>query len=187
MLRDPGAKKMEITSYFYQNTANSYSGSNLVTIRMWRAMIFLNSTKLYIPFTFGLKLFVGRRGKKMRNPAHLSVSPWKKTRWWYVIWNKNVPVSYSNLIQELWYFFPAGTRVNKHYINKPAIESTERCKIIFHLRQMVKLVTFWKSLPATELFYVMRCWLLTHNVWCGNIKNISGQTNGKKPSVFNEF
>lgn len=27
-------KKMEITSYFYQNTANSYSGSNLVTIRM---------------------------------------------------------------------------------------------------------------------------------------------------------
>lgn len=64
MLRDPGAKKMEITSYFYQNTANSYSGSNLVTIRMWRAMIFSNSTKLYIPFTFGLKLFVGRKGKK---------------------------------------------------------------------------------------------------------------------------
>lgn len=100
----PWSKKMEITSYFYQNTANSYSGSNLVTIRMWWAMIFYNSMKLYIPFTFGFKLFIGRREKKMRNPANLSVSPWKKI-WWYIIWNKNVPVSYSNLIQELWYFF----------------------------------------------------------------------------------
>lgn len=100
----PWSKKMEITSYFYQNTENSYSGSNLVTIRMWWAMIFYNSMKLYIPFTFGFKLFIGRREKKMRNPANLSVSPWKKI-WWYIIWNKNVPVSYSNLIQELWYFF----------------------------------------------------------------------------------
>ena len=73
----PWSKKMEITSYFYQNTANRYSGSNLVTIRMWWAMIFYNSMKLYIPFTFRLKLFIGRRGKT-RNPANLSVSPWKK-------------------------------------------------------------------------------------------------------------
>lgn len=168
----PWSKKMEINSYFYQNTANRYSGSNLVTIRMWWAMIFYNSMKLYIPFTFRLKLFISRRGKT-RNPANLSVSPWKKR--WYIIWNKNVPVSYSNLIQELWFFFLAGTRVNKHYINTPAIESTKRCKIIFHLRQMVKLVTFCKSLPATELFYVIHCWLLPHNIWCGNIKNISGR------------
>ena len=30
----PWSKKMEITSYFYQNTANRYSGLNLVTIRI---------------------------------------------------------------------------------------------------------------------------------------------------------
>lgn len=182
----PWSKKMEITSYFYQNTANSYSGSNLVTIRMWWAMIFYNSVKLYIPFTFGFQLFIGRREKKWEI-LKIYQRHHEKKIWWYIIWNKNVPVSYSNLIQELWYFFLAGTRVNKHYINKPAIESTKRCKIIFHLRQMVKLVTFCKSLPATGLLYVIHCWLLPHNIWCGNIKNISGQKNRKNPSVFNEF
>lgn len=176
---------MKITSYFYQNTANSYSGSNLVTIRMWWAVIFYNSMILYIPFTFGFKLFISRRGKNGKCCKFISVT--MKKIWWYIIWNKNVPVSYSNLIQELWYFFPAGTRVNKHYINKPAIESTKRWKIIFHLRQMVKLVTFCKSLPATGLFYLIHCWLLPHNIWCGNIKNISGRKNRKNPSVFNEF
>ena len=168
----PWSKKMEITSYFYQNTANRYSGSNLVTIRMWWAMIFYNSMKLYIPFTLRLKLFISRREKW--EILQIYQCHHEKKRW-YIIWNKNVPVSYSNLIQELWFFFLAGTRVNKHCINTPAIESTKRCKIIFHLRQMVKLVTFCKSLPATELFCVIHCWLLPHNIWCGNIKNISGR------------
>lgn len=126
------------------------------------------------------------RGERMRNPANLSVSPWKKNDGTLyekkmfqsvtVIWYKNYDI-----------FFPAGMRVNKHYINKPAIESTKRCKIIFHLRQMVKLSTFCKSLPATGLFYIIHCWLLPHNIWCGNIKNISGRKNRKNPSVFNEF
>lgn len=99
----PWSKKMEITSYFYQNTANSYSGSNLVTIRMWWAMISYNSMKLYILFTFGFKLFIGRRRKNEKSWKFISVT--MKKKWWYIIWNKNVPVSYSNLIQELWYFF----------------------------------------------------------------------------------
>lgn len=146
---------------------------------------FCNSMKLYIPFTFEFKLFIERRGKNEKSCKCISVT--MKKKWWYIIWNKNVLVSYSNLIQELWYFFfPAGMRVNKHFINKPAIESTKRCKIIFHLRQMVKLSTFCKSLPATGLFYVIHCWLLPHNIWCGNIKNISGWKN-KNSSVFNEF
>lgn len=146
---------------------------------------FCNGMKLYIPFTFGFKLFIGKRGKNEKSCKCFSVT--MKKKWWYIIWNKNVLVSYSNLIQELWYFSSCRNESKQHYINKPAIESTKRCKIIFHLRQMVKLSTFCKSLPATGLFYVIHCWLLPHNIWRGNIKNISGRKNKKNPSVFNEF
>lgn len=177
---------MEITFYFYQNTANSCSGSNFVTIRMWWAMIFfVTAWNCTFHSRLGSSYSLGR-GERMKNPANASVSPWKK-KWWYIIWNKNVLVSYSNLIQELWYFSSCRNESKQHYINKPAIESTKRCKIIFHLRQMVKLSTFCKSLPATGLFYVIHCWLLPHNIWRGNIKNISGRKNKKNPSVFNEF
>lgn len=74
----------------------------------------------------------------MRNPANLSVSPWKKYDGTLfeikmfqsvtVIWYKNYDI-----------FFPAGTRVNKHYINKPAIESTKRCRIDHQNPQRTKM------------------------------------------------
>ena len=120
---------MEITSYFYQNTANRYSGSNLVTIRMWWAMIFYNSMKLYIPFTFRLKLFIGRRGKT-RNPANLSVSPWKKndgTLFEIKMFQSVIVIWYKNYD----FFFLAGMRVNKHYTNTPAIESQKGVRSFF--------------------------------------------------------
>lgn len=60
----PWSKKMKIISYFYQDAANSYSASNIVTIRIWWAMIFYSSMQFYIPFTFRFELFIGRRGKK---------------------------------------------------------------------------------------------------------------------------
>lgn len=42
-------------------------------------MIFYNSRKLYIPFTFGFKLFIGRREKKNeRSCKFISVTMKKK-------------------------------------------------------------------------------------------------------------